>query len=135
MRHLNNIPDFGAEVNAYRNSRKRQRATGAEVVLANAHLWAGYARADAQFELAAARVTEMHNRDLEPEHHVKVATVERAFQKTHFGWKAYRKSVISASSPAIAGREICVATTAPQPAVSLSDHRPVGGRTFGEPSK
>ena len=134
MRHLNNIPDFGAEVNAYRNLRKRQRATGAEVVIANAHLWEGYARADAQFELAAARVTEMHNKDLEPKHHVKVATVERAFQKTHLGWKAYRKAVISASSQVTPGRDNCVAPTARQPAVNLSDNRPVGGRTFGEPS-
>jgi hypothetical protein len=130
---LNSVPDFGAEVAAHRKSKKRPRATGAEVVMANADLWEGYARVGAQLELAVARITQIHNEGAAADDHVNVITVKRAFQQIHRGWKAFRKALDLDCSPD-APDDIESSSPGSAPSIALSDQRPVGGRTFGEPT-
>lgn len=131
MRGIADIPDYRAAVEDHRNSRLGRKATGAEVVRANARHWDGYAAAGAHLELAVARVTQMHNESVALENGVNENTVKRAFQRIHSGWKKYRLALAIAHVPAVAGSEETDAGLAERQGASLTDNRPVGGRTFG----
>lgn len=128
------LPDFEREVAISRQeARLGHPATGEAVVRANRHLWEGYARAGAQFNFAAKRVCEIHNRDLDPELHVQESTVKRGFQKLNSGWKDYcRKIRSSGAAPTPSSSDAISQATAVQPSPSLADNRSVSGTVWGD---
>jgi hypothetical protein len=128
---LDDSLNYEADVNEHRKARKGGRITGAEVVHGNSRHWKGYADAGAQLELAVARVTQAHNNSATSGNEVKEATVKRAFQRIHGGWKEYRSALPKAEKPPVVASKDGAHGITQLPIISLTDNRPVGGRTFG----